>query len=135
MTLADGMTLESDEMRIDPSRAQVLATQIGAVRERVTAAANGRSVRQLQRLHFCNVQVNGRLQDITDSARRCIQIKTCKRHSRATSGANLSGAFRRELCPGVESKGRLATKVDTMALHRWPAVWSVYLFHIIHSRA
>ncbi|PNY24121.1 Uncharacterized protein TCAP_05932 [Tolypocladium capitatum] len=34
-----------EEMRIDPSRAQVLTSQLGSVRDRVAALANGRSVR------------------------------------------------------------------------------------------
>lgn len=35
---------EEQDMKIDPSRAAVLVSQIGAVRERVAAVAKGRNV-------------------------------------------------------------------------------------------
>lgn len=38
------MSEAAEEMRIDPSRAQALVSQLGAVRERVAAVARGRNV-------------------------------------------------------------------------------------------
>lgn len=38
------MTDQVEEMRIDPSRAQALVSQLGSVRERVAAVAAGRNV-------------------------------------------------------------------------------------------
>ncbi|KAK6722098.1 hypothetical protein SNK04_000972 [Fusarium graminearum] len=39
------MSESQQEMKIDPSRAQVLASQINSVKERLAAVANGRNVR------------------------------------------------------------------------------------------
>ena len=41
------MSEAKEEMKIDPARAQTLVSQLSAVRDRVTSAANGRNVSSL----------------------------------------------------------------------------------------
>jgi hypothetical protein len=97
------MSETTEEMKVDPARAQALISQLGAVKDRVTAAAGSRTVRNMRSSEAIPGITTNSASEGPSSSR--IEAQACERHLSLAPGPDIARSLRRELRSGAQGEG------------------------------